>query len=47
MASLFVLFPAILSLVLGILILLFPKFLRLLVGWYFVALGVVGLLAYL
>lgn len=43
--NIFVLIPALFSLIMGILVLSYPKFLRLMVGWYFVILGILGILA--
>lgn len=45
MANIFVAAPAIISLVMGLLILSYPKLLRLLIGWYLVIIGILGLIA--
>ena len=44
MESIIPVMPAVISLVLGILILVFPRLLRILIGVYFVVLGVLGLM---
>lgn len=45
MANVFLAAPAVLTLVMGLLILSYPKLLRLLIGWYLVIAGILGLIA--
>lgn len=45
MANLLIAAPAVISFVMGLMILSYPKMLRLIIGWYLVMMGVLGIMA--